>query len=56
MDEAIALMQRLAADRFFGSLVMKFESGKVVLFKKEETIKPLENCRDNRGNLIERNT
>ena len=55
MDEAIALMRHLAADKFFGSLVMKFESGKVVLFKKEETIKPTD-CRDNRGNLIERNT
>jgi len=55
MDEALALMRKLANNKFFGTLVLKFESGKVVLLKKEETIKPVENYRDNRGALVERN-
>jgi hypothetical protein len=54
MDEAVALIRQLAEKRFFGSLLLKFESGKVVLLKKEETIKPAKNYRDNRGILVER--
>lgn len=49
MDEVIALLRQLAALQFFGALVIKFEAGKIVLLKKEETIKPT-TCRDNRGN------
>ena len=57
MDEAITLIRHLADKKFFGTLVLKFESGKVVLLKKEETIKPAaENYRDNRGILVERHT
>ena len=49
MDEAIAFLRQLAAERFYGSLTIKCEAGKVVCLKKEETIKP-GNYRNNRGN------
>ena len=48
MEEAIALLRQLSREPFFGALTIKFESGKIVVLKKEETIKP-KNCRDNRG-------
>jgi hypothetical protein len=48
MEEAIALLRQLSKERFFGALTIKFESGKIVILKKEETIKP-QPCRDHRG-------
>ena len=33
------IIMRLAMDGFYGSLTIKFESGQVVLVRKEETIK-----------------
>jgi hypothetical protein len=48
MEETISLIRRLATERFYGSITLKFEAGQVVVLKKEETIKP-KNCRDNRG-------
>jgi hypothetical protein len=49
--ELIAMLRQLEAARFFGSLELKFESGKVVLLKKTETLKPMQpSCGDNRGN------
>jgi hypothetical protein len=48
MEEIFSLIRRLAAERFFGSVTLKFEAGQVVILKKEETIKP-KNYRDNRG-------
>jgi hypothetical protein len=54
MDEAIAIIHRLANERFFGALTLKFEAGNVVFLKKEETIKPTTNpCRNNRGDALE---
>ncbi len=35
-----ALLQEMARRRFYGSLTLKFEAGKVVIIKKEETLKP----------------
>ncbi len=35
-----ALLQEMACRRFYGSLTLKFEAGKVVIIKKEETLKP----------------
>jgi hypothetical protein len=52
MDELFSLIRRLASDRFYGSLTLKFESGQVVVLKKEETIKP-KDYRDHRGQTIE---
>jgi hypothetical protein len=48
MEETFALIRRLASERFYGSITLKFEAGQVVVLKKEETIKP-RNYRDNRG-------
>jgi hypothetical protein len=52
MEETFALIRRLATERFYGSVTLKFEAGQVVILKKEETIKP-KNCRDNRGEILE---
>lgn len=52
MEETLALIRRLATERFYGSITLKFEAGKVVVLKKEETIKP-KNYRDNRGETLE---
>jgi hypothetical protein len=44
------LLRDLRNGQFFGSLELKFESGRVVLIRKTETLKPQErDCRDNRG-------
>jgi len=46
------LLNQLARQRFFGTLEIKLESGKVVLVRKTETIKPSEmgeNCWGNQG-------
>ncbi len=42
------LLAELERERFYGSLEVKLEAGRVVLLRKTETIKP-EDCRDNRG-------
>ncbi len=50
MDSVVQLLTELERQRFYGSLEIKFEAGKVVLLRKTETIKPtVENCRTNRG-------
>ncbi len=50
MNAVQQLLTELARQRFYGSLEIKFEAGKVVLLRKTETIKPtVQNCRDNRG-------
>lgn len=36
------LIRELAERCFYGSLTLKFEAGKVVILKKEETLKPTE--------------
>jgi len=45
---ATNILKELEHERFYGSLEMKFEAGRVVLIRKTETIKP-NNHRDNRG-------
>ncbi len=50
MQNLVQLLRNLERQRFYGSLEIKFEAGKVVLLRKTETIKPtVENCRTNRG-------
>jgi len=56
MEEIFALIRRLAVERFYGSLTLKFESGKVVVLKKEETIKPANRYRDLRGEINEQDS
>ena len=45
---ATNILKELERERFYGSLEIKFEAGRVVLIRKTETIKP-NNHRDNRG-------
>ncbi len=50
MNAVQQLVTELERQRFYGSLEIKFEGGKVVLLRKTETIKLAgDNCRDNRG-------
>lgn len=43
-------LRKLEHSRFFGSVELKFESGRIVLVRKTETLKPTtSNYRDNRG-------
>lgn len=50
-----ALLQEMARRRFYGSLEIKLEAGKVVLLRKTETIKLVaDDFRDNRGTYHER--
>lgn len=47
LDQMLADLQE---KRFYGSLEVKFEAGRVILVRKTETIKPApENYRDSRG-------
>jgi len=39
MEKLIELLKKLIADRFFGSLEIKFEAGKVIFLRKTQTIK-----------------
>lgn len=48
VEQARGLISELEQGRFFGSLEVKFEAGRIVLLRKTETIKPIE-CRDTRG-------
>jgi hypothetical protein len=50
MQTTIQTLCELERVRFFGTLEIKFEAGRVVLLRKTETIKPtLEHCRNSRG-------
>ena len=40
MNEAIDLIRQLTSDRFYGALTLKFEAGRIVTIKKEQTLKP----------------
>ncbi len=48
MQAVAELLDKLERQRFYGSVEIKFEAGRVVLVRKTETIKR-EHCRDNRG-------
>jgi hypothetical protein len=46
------LLEELQAGRFYGSVEVKFEAGRIVLIRKTETYKPTpenSNYRNNRG-------
>jgi hypothetical protein len=40
MNEAIEMIQQLVRERFYGALTLKFEAGRIVTIKKEQTLKP----------------
>jgi hypothetical protein len=48
-DPVGSLLAALQVQRFYGSLELKLEAGRVVLIRKTETIKPTSDYRDNRG-------
>lgn len=48
------VLHALERQRFYGSLEIKYEAGRVVLLRKTETIKP--DYRDTRGNNDEHDT
>ena len=49
------LLRSLERSRFFGTVELKFEAGRVVLIRKTETLKPsADDRRDNRGEADER--
>ncbi len=49
------LLAELERARFYGSLEIKFEAGRIVILRKTETIKPTrEDYRKTRGNQNER--
>jgi hypothetical protein len=39
MNEIIKIIKDLIARKFYGKLTLSFENGKIVLLRKEETIK-----------------
>lgn len=48
------LLRSLERSRFYGTVELKFESGRVVLIRKTETLKPsADDRRDNRGDTDE---
>ena len=50
MQTTIDTLCELERQRFFGTLEIKFEAGRIVLLRKTETIKPIvETCRNTRG-------
>jgi len=50
MNDLIKLLRQLEVARFYGSLEVKFEAGRVTFIKKTESIKPVTgNHRDSRG-------
>jgi len=50
---ATNILKELERERFYGSLEMKFEAGRMVLISKTETIKPNDN-RNHRGEQYDR--
>ena len=42
MNDLIQLLRQLEQSRFYGSVELKYEVGRVVLIRKSETFKPCE--------------
>lgn len=56
MNELVQLLRQLEQVRFYGSLELKYEAGRVVLIRKSETLKLSESShRDNRSTGNEAN-
>jgi hypothetical protein len=49
-SDVTQLIAQLTSQRFYGSLEIKFEAGRVVLLKKTETVKPTEAAANARPN------
>lgn len=56
MNELVQLFRHLEQSRFYGSVELKYEAGRVVLIRKSETLKLSDlGCRDNRSMRREAN-
>lgn len=55
MMELIEMLKKLEQGRFYGSLEIKLEAGKVVLIRKSESFKPTEPNYGNNRSAYERN-
>ncbi len=59
MNSIDAILKKLAQDRFYGSVEIKFEAGNPVLMRKSETLTKLTLSanpnRENRGQHVESN-
>ena len=56
MNELVQLLRHLEQARFYGSVELKYEAGRVVLIRKSETLKLSESShRDNRSTGHEEN-
>lgn len=54
MTELRRMLDALERDKFYGSLEIKIEAGRVVLIRKSETFKPAEpNYRPNNGSIYD---
>ena len=42
MNSLLKILKRLASERFYGTLTIKFEKGKVVIMNRAENIKPVD--------------
>lgn len=49
-SDVTQLIAQLTSQRFYGSLEIKFEAGRIVLLKKTETVKPTEAVNNARPN------
>lgn len=47
-ESILTMLRQLEQQRFYGSIELKLESGRIVLIRKTETIKPID-CRETRG-------
>lgn len=55
MVELVEMLKKLGECRFYGSVELKYEAGKVVLIRKSESFKPTEPNYGNNRSMYERN-
>lgn len=55
MSDTVKLIEQLEASRFYGTVELKYEAGKLVLIRKSETFKPTELNYGNNRIAYERN-
>ena len=40
MSWVVDVIKKISSEKFYGKIILQFEAGKIVLIRKEETIKP----------------
>lgn len=51
MNQALDLIRQLSGERFYGAVTLRFEAGKIITIKKEQTIKPNDPSEQPRSNI-----